>query len=123
MKQLICGRAQRLVVTLSIVMGCQAFPTRTRDVPDWLRHEWSIGQERASSRVTGAYSVQPEQFHFEAMPGPFDCGGILANGCYSSGTGKIRYNRRTPDVIKHEAGHAILNRLGHPDWRCYEHTC
>jgi len=52
-------------------------------------------------------------------PGSFYCNGVQANGCY--GAGLIKWNVKTPQVIRHEAGHAILHKLREKYWYCYEH--
>ena len=122
MKDIRYRRSLKLATVLWIGIACRVVPTRLTEVPEWLRREWRIGQQRVSSRVPGAHAVAPESFRFEALPNAFDCGGILANGCFSPGSKTIRYNRKTPAVIRHEAGHAIgqKRRLETRQIRCIE---
>lgn len=103
-------------------VSCNASLTRSGDVSEEIRTEWGIGQGRAF-QVAGdvVYGVHPEMFRIEAMPGPFMCGDELAQGCYSSSSRRIRYNRETPSAVRHEAGHAILHVLGWDCWRRFEH--
>jgi hypothetical protein len=93
-------------------------------VPDWIKTEWSVTQEQLSAPEwvgSRAWSVQPESTKFTSHPGPFMCNGTMANGCFSTKEG-IEYNERKRQVVRHEAGHAILYRLGDPRWRCVGHT-
>ena len=82
--------------------------------------EWAIGQlETVAVIGDKAYEIWPHHFHWQEEPGPFMCGKILANGCYSSSK-LIRWNIQTPTVIRHEAGHAILHKAG-VRWREWQH--
>ena len=115
-----------LVPIMGILSGCVDGSTSPSEIPDIVRAEWAIGQELSREFVgDDAFSVHPEQFKWQSMPGPFDCSGVPANGCYSHGFGrssKIRWNSLTPTVIRHEAGHAILDKLNHPCARDFQHT-
>jgi hypothetical protein len=67
-----------------------------------------------------AREVEWHQFVWVPVDGAFQCGGEEANGCFTPPR-TIRYNFHTPTVLRHEAGHAILYRIGDPRWQCYEH--
>lgn len=105
--------------------GLSSHPTKFEITPE-IRIEWGIAQLRlATVGLEDAYDVHPGMFRWREHPGPFKCGIYLANGCYTIGnsaipSGLIRFNAETPTVVRHEAGHAILHKLGE-DWRCYEH--
>lgn len=100
---------------------------RSSEVPEWMRAEWRIAQELSAVRAgQAAFAVHPEHFVIKAIVGPFECGGVMANGCFTHGlftTPTIRWNTETPSVIRHEGQHAILWKLGHPDFKCVEHSC
>ena len=117
------------VLILGMLTGCAGQTKRYEGIQvlaPIIYSEWVIGQELSSQFVGDkAFSVHPEQFKWQSMPGPFDCGGVKANGCYTHGPlrpGKIRWNAHTPQVIRHEAGHAILDKLGHPCGPKFQHN-
>lgn len=115
----------RFILATLCLTSCALPPTSPKDIPDWIRDEWAIGQERvalAMGDIPAIYDILLEMFYLEEMPGVFKCNGVWANGCYSSGKHRIRYNKDTPSVIRHEAGHAILHRLQMVCWHNFEHT-
>jgi hypothetical protein len=88
--------------------------------------EWAIAQAKIKKDycLEKVDLIKSYLFTFKAIDGPFKCGDKEdRNGCYHPNHGLIEWNRQTPTVIRHEAGHAILHYLDHPDWRCYEHGC
>jgi hypothetical protein len=122
------GRLGTVLIGWVILIGCEASLTRPGEVPDWIREEWKIGQDLLVERAgSGVYNVHPEHFSFVEHDGIVDCD--YPNGCngkFVHGFGHtptIHYNKLTPTVIHHEAMHAILWKLGHPDFECIEHTC
>ncbi len=86
-----------------------------------------MGQVLSAARAgDAAFDVMPDEFRWVEMPGAFKCGNALANGCFSHGgfgTATISWNTQTITVIRHEAQHAILWKLKHPDAKCVEHDC
>jgi len=67
------------------------------------------------------FNVRIEEFTFEASSLAFSCAGYLETaGCFNPPR-HIQYWASYPEVIKHEAKHAILYRLGDPRWKCIEH--
>lgn len=111
-----------LVLTALCLLRCEA-TTSPDAIPDHVRAEWAIAQQRVEAHYDEprARFIHPEQFGWRVKSDLFWCGDILANGCFSTPSGTITYNRHVPEVIRHEAGHAILWKLNHPDWRCWEH--
>lgn len=88
-----------------------------RDVVDV---EWAIAQRETVPYVgEAAYGVWPDQFNWSVEMDAFDCDGdeYPDNGCFNTLHRRITWNIQTPNVIRHEAGHAIMWKLGHPDWR------
>lgn len=88
-----------------------------------IRDEWRLAQEKLSAPEwvgDRAWEVGLQTVSFREKRGRFYCEGTYCNGCYYS-SGTILYNGYVPEVIRHEAGHAILHRLGDRRWRCYEH--
>lgn len=111
-----------LLLATAGLAGC-GLPTGPGEIPEWIRGEWVIAQGKVATvygRPEGR-GIPPEQVRWEAIEGTLECGGVKANGCYDPGRREIRYNSLTPEVVRHEAGHAILHILGDPRWRGYEH--
>ena len=102
--------------------GCAFRPIAPSEVTNHMTTEWRIAQDNLVS-IAGqaAYTVSITQFEVKVTDGIFSCGGAPANGCFSSVRKRITWNTHTPTVIRHEAGHAILWRLGYACWRTYEH--
>jgi len=100
-----------------VACGC-TIPTGA-DVPEVVNEEWAIGQSQLAP-VYGqrVYDVWPSMFNWEQMPNIFMCGDVRAVGCFSPLHRKIQWF--DAHAIRHEAGHAILWKLGE-DWRDYEH--
>lgn len=119
------GHLARYVMLLPVVatlLGCISPLTPTGDLPAWVHDEWAVGQESVEALIgPEAHTIHPEMFQWEAVDGVFDCGGKRANGCFSPSRRLVRYNTETPSVVRHEAGHAILWKLGRECWRDYEH--
>lgn len=79
-------------------------------------------EDLASNGLPIALEIPIEIVHrWVPRDGPFRCGGVLANGCFSGGKHRIEFNTQTVYVIRHESKHAILHRLGHPCGK--DHSC
>lgn len=123
MRFLILGSAAALAVVLAL-----ACPVHTsfESIPKVVYDEWAIAQARLVPYVGDefAYDVWPASFNWKEYPGPFECDGIEgSNGCFRWLRREIAWNILEPKVIRHEAQHAILWKLGDERWRCVEHTC
>ena len=107
---------------LALALAGYATSTSPDEITPAMRAEWQLAQVALSSHLWGradALNVHPDTFRWTAINGPFSCAKVQANGCY--GNDHVQWNTRTPTVIRHEGGHAILERLGDRRWRCYEH--
>lgn len=102
---------------LWVLLGVPGCIIPTAPLHPSIEAEWLLAQQFVGP---GAERVFPEMFRWEQRDGPFDCGG-LANGCFRPPR-LIQWNTRTPNVIRHEACHAILYQLGRP-WRHREGAC
>lgn len=118
-----------VVILFALLIHCTLLdspPTGiSMPVSDWIRLEWNIAQSIIATdwELDSAFGVHPDRFKFEEMPGPFKCGDMdLAAGCYKSSSKTIQYDVNSPNVVRHEAGHAILHALG-GNWKCYQHMC
>jgi hypothetical protein len=117
-----------LIAVILLWTGCSTLfaPSEIVLKDEWptILREWKIAQDKLYERgVWRAHLVGAEAFTFRSKPGPFMCGDIWANGCYEYPSQVITWNRQKPHVIRHEAGHAILRRLGYSCSSCYEHPC
>ena len=102
-----------LVLTLGM-WGCA--PT-TPDIQhlELIQLEWGIGQDEVAAIYGGqAFDHSWVEVGWEAIDGRFKCGRVLSNGCYQHNAFRktIRWNTQTPKVIRHEAGHAIIDLMG-----------
>lgn len=103
---------------------CSSLPTSSNHaMGEPYDSEWAIAQRRLICLGYHADRVPPTSVGWESRDGSFFCGDIEANGCYIPEKRLIIWNTQTPNVIRHEAGHAILHRLlgSNLDWHCYEH--
>jgi len=85
--------------------------------------EWKSGQEELVEAGWPKHRVQifvPQLFKFKKFDDTFECGPVVANGCFQPPK-TIMYNAQTPHAIRHEAGHAILYRMGVWCWRDWKH--
>lgn len=104
---------------LALLMGCSVNTDPTA-LPPVVAQEWAIGQAAAVPYVgDDAYTVWPSMFNWAEVNGPLPSSTdtVIVNGEFDPLRRLITWNTRTPTVIRHEAGHAILWKLGHPDWR------
>jgi hypothetical protein len=116
------------VVILILAFGCvscsQSAPT---DLPpayeEVIRSEWSIAQKAlAELSVNSIGLAVPELCTWIPYDGPIETSASwtgFANGVFDPHGFVIQWNTRTPTVIRHEAGHAILQFLDHPCWSCW----
>ena len=109
----------------AIFVGCNVLlPTAPPLPPEIIAAEYRRAQEKIAT-VYGrpaAWAVPQDRFTWTPMSGPFECAGVLSNGCFQTRGHVIAYNVNTPGVISHEAGHGILHVLGSV-WECFEHGC
>jgi hypothetical protein len=97
------------------LLGCYnpTGPDNTVEYIEIVQIEWKIAQDFFAPVVGNkVYNVGWEQFGWKAHDGAFACGKWTSNGCLENGK-VIHWNIHTPGVIKHEAAHAILKKLGH----------
>ena len=98
-----------LCAFLGAVVSCSptapsALPTAYEEV---IQSEWIIAQRLLLDvGVTRSVLVKPTQCTWIPHDGPLPYKGGYANGLFTPYT--VRWNVRTPTVIRHEAGHAIL---------------
>lgn len=62
----------------------------------------------------GLRTCGPEHTTFIPVGGMFRCGGGLAVGCYIPSSRTIHYSIEHPQVLQHEAEHAILHQMNYP---------
>jgi hypothetical protein len=115
-----------LQIAMISLLRCDTHTGPTKPLEDFIIREWGIAQmkliEEGWADEFQITRVLPEQFDFRPRAGTFPCGDAYeANGCFSP-PNNIIYNLDTPTVIRHEAGHAILYKLGDDRWKCYEHS-
>lgn len=70
--------------------------------------------------VCDPYRYRAEDFVFRPVDGMFKCDDIQTSGCFKPPK-LISYNIHTPDVLRHEGGHAILYAMKDPRWQCFQH--
>ena len=109
-----------LVCVLLGAVSCS--PTSPSELPiayeEVIRSEWTIAQKLLFDvGVTRSDLVKPNQCTWIPHDGPLPYNGGYANGLFRPYT--IRWNVRTPTVLRHEAGHAILHFLDHPCASCW----
>lgn len=102
------------------VVSCM--PTAPSELPsaheEVIQSEWAIAQRLLSDvGVTRSDLVTPDQCTWIPHDGPLPYNGGYANGLFTPYT--VRWNVRTPTVLRHEAGHAILYKLGHACKSCW----
>lgn len=94
-------------------------------LPEWadvISAEWLIGQENVHPLVGDrAYEIFAHNFRWKQKDALFNCDGVLTNGCFWSSRDLIAWNTNTPTVVRIEAEHAILWKLGHPEWITFPH--
>jgi len=121
---------------LLLLTGCPLLPTShdpvDRGIEPWMRSQWHAAQNELSQLVPipsdprrrqGVFDVSIDQFTFRKESFMFPCGPgpALTAGCFHTRVRLIRWWGGAPDVIKHEAKHAILWALGDSRWRCIDH--
>ena len=119
-------RGLTLALLITLAVGCREALTGPTDPPDpSVSSFFEQGRADLISRgVPSAQSARIEQFSFQAVEGPFDCGDVRGTqGCFLTKGNIIRYGVGHEYVVRHEAKHAILHALGDSRWRCVEHTC
>lgn len=102
-------------------------PTSPSDLPaayaETIKQEWTISQELLRSVGVGNTGlVLPRVCTWIPHDGPFETSASFtgwANGEFDPNTFTIKWNTRTPAVLRHEAGHAILHFLDHPCASCW----
>jgi hypothetical protein len=127
MKSLMAATISLLVVAL---IGCgkspisasfDAAPVVASQI-ETLPGFWESAQRRLDADYgVSTYHIPASSFRFYSHPGSFDCGGVSANGCYRHG--EIHYNVTMPQVLEHEAMHAMLHMTRDARWKCVGHTC
>jgi hypothetical protein len=114
----------RVITLLLITASCRTHLGPKIDLDPVIISEWGAAQVILIEQNWQDYfqidRVKPQMFNFTEHAEPFHCNGQLANGCFSP-PWDITYNKQTPQVIRHEAGHAILYRVRDYRWRCFEH--
>jgi hypothetical protein len=97
-----------------------------RGIEPWMRIWWHDAQNELSQLpgIKGdVFGVKIDGFMFVRREAPFRCGPVEeAVGCFLPGISTIWWYAGTPGVIKHEAQHAILWKLGDKRWSCFGHT-
>jgi hypothetical protein len=122
-----CGHCIYIIGLLWGLTGC-SLPTSSSMVVDQYpiyKSEWAIAVDTLAARGVPMDRLSPlkwTMFTYRTHNGAFNCDGEdpLDNGCFSSGL--IRWNTKTPSVLRHEMGHGILRKLGYGCWAEYEHT-
>lgn len=122
----------RLAIIALMALASCSLVTSTDSVPvsweDTVKEQWAIADSDLELRGVSRSRLDTVQWHdfsWVEHPGPFECAGKPANGCYGHGFGKhdtIEWNAKTPHVLHHEIGHAILHKLGYSCWKEYQHT-
>ena len=111
------------LLLLSGVAHLFACDTPTGTASGVVDAEWAIGQATLAPWVgERAYTVWPSMFRWVEQPGAFYCGDVWSNGCFHHESRRIEWNVLTPTVVRHEAMHAILWKLGDSRYQCVEHT-
>jgi len=119
---------------LLLLIGCPLLPTSydplEQGIEPWMRSQWHTAQNELSQLVPiphdprrrrGVFDISIDRFTFRKEPDIFKCGPITTYGCFHPGGRLIRWWGGSPDVVKHEAKHAILWALGDSRWPCIEH--
>lgn len=117
------------LLAVMLASSCMYAPTAPSEVPDWVHPYWQQAQrELIAVGYVRAGEIPPNWFRFIAHPPDPRCG-----NCYYLGTqwvyghygtfGGVHYCTEARHVVRHEAGHAILHKLGSKKWMCWEHKC
>lgn len=131
------GTVMRIILALALT-SCSFLANITSPDPvmlegDWdiILPEWQVCQDTLHALgVTRARLVHARYFTWRRNDGPiYECMSwsktlqkeVPANGCYMYPEDLIIWNTKTPRVIRHECGHAILRRLGYKCSSDYEH--
>lgn len=121
-------RLQLSVLCTAYLLGCVANLLSSPDeITPEMAYHWEVGsrwliEEPWNVDSRAVFNVKPEHFRWKVLDvESFDCGGVEAVGCYDADTATITWVRSVPEVIAHEAGHAILERLGDRRWDCFQH--
>lgn len=113
-----------LALTFLSTLACSGYLTSPTWVPrPPITTEWQLAQaELAPQFGDRVMHIHPMFFNWRRATGPFiDCGGVKAYGCFYPERRLIEWHNDYPQVIRHEAAHAILWRLGCPEWSTYGH--
>ena len=94
-------------------------------VKPWMHAYWAQAQRELKAMPIpprkDPFSVSITRIKFRGEPEWFMCGSIKTAGCFHDGGPLIRYYVGAPEVIRHEAKHAILWALGDARYHCIEH--
>jgi hypothetical protein len=92
---------------------------------EWAEGYWRQAQTELSMMVPppkgDPFKVRISHFRFRVEADQFQCGPVVAVGCFYPGVRLIRYAVAYPQVLTHEAKHAILWKLKDNRWACIEH--
>lgn len=111
-----------LILSLLLGLSCASKGRPPQRLDSIIYTEWNIAQRNLDCLGYKVNSYNPSIYRWVKHSSPFKCGGVLSNGCYSSFNRTISWNTKTPNVIRHEAGHVMLRMSGATNWRCYEHS-
>ena len=106
-------------LSTQLLMGCNNAFSPTPITDPLITQGFAEGQKivAAMNPVGDPFTVRADEFRWEKMAGRFTCGDVAGvQGCFTE-PNRVRYTAGALDVIGHEAGHAILFRLGDPRWR------
>lgn len=116
-------------VLLCAVLGAvSCSPTSPSGIPvaydEVIQREWALALGLLkSAHVPRLNLVKPQLCNWVPHDGPIRTtwqGEVAwANGDFNPNTFTIRWNTQTPQVLRHEAGHAILRFLDHRCWACW----
>ena len=112
------------IALLVCCLSCYSIVAPDAVYTDVVNAEFAIAQVKVSAEYNPrARLVSVDDFSWHDHDGPMMCGGVWANGCFGTRPPRIEFNSRTPSVIRHESGHAILWKIGDDRWKCFEHGC
>ena len=128
-------RVTLFVVCVALCTGCntvtspgpvvQPPPVPVPVLPDVVLQGWDAAKGRAYAKgmdcVVGT-EITAVKWEFE--DGIFDCGGVLANGCfwreaYQPPTIRLNLKVLSVNLVAHEVSHYLYWECNHPQWRCY----
>lgn len=104
-----------------VLLGCDIAtspdPWTSLDV-ETIEYYWAVGIKQLEECGVKT-ELKWDDFVWKETNSVIDCAGTLTGGCYRDGL--IEYWVDQPDAIRHEAGHAVLHRMGYEDWRLWQH--